>query len=120
MTWRARRAAALAAGITAASLTGCASQIDGLAPVGGDKTTALRIAAIDVILAQQLTIRDAPACVQVDGDYSCIGSLTDGDPIQVTAPGPDLTDMTVIVGGDIVIYQGPVQQVLDEAAQDAS
>jgi hypothetical protein len=113
-------AAALAAGITAASLAGCASQIDGLAPVGGDKTTALRIAAIDVILAQQLTIRDAPACVQVDGDFSCIGSLTDGDPIQVTAPGPDLTDMTVIVGGDIVIYQGPVQQVLDEAAQDAS
>jgi hypothetical protein len=113
-------AAARAAGIAVASLAGCASQIDGLAPVGGDKTTALRIAAIDVILAQQLTIRDAPACVQVDGDFNCIGSLTDGDLIQVTAPGPDLTDMTVIIGGDIVIYMGPVQQVLDEAAQAES
>lgn len=120
MTRPARLAAVLAAGIAAASLTGCASQIDGLAPVGGDKTTALRIAAIDVVLARKLTIRDAPSCVQVDGDFTCIGSLTDGDLIQVTAPGPALTDMTVIIGGDIVIYQGPVQQVLDEAAQSAS
>jgi len=120
MTRGARVAAVLAAGITVGSLTGCASQIAGLAPVGGDKTTALRIAAIDVILARKLTIRDAPACVQVDGDFNCIGSLTDGDVIQVTAPGPDLTDMTVIVGGDIIVYQGPIQKVLDDAAQDAS
>ncbi len=113
-------AAAVVFGIAAASLTGCASQIDGLAPVGGGDTTTLRIAAIDVVLARKLTIRDAPACVQVDGDFTCIGSLTDGDLIQVTAPGPGLTDMTVIIGGDIVIYQGPIQKVLDDAARDAS
>jgi hypothetical protein len=118
MTRRMRVAAVLAAALAAASLSGCASQMDGLAPVGGEGITALRIAATDVILAQQLTIRDAPACVQVDGDFSCIGSLTDGDLIQVTAPGPKLTDMTVIIGGDIVIYMGPVQQVLDEAARN--
>ena len=100
-----------------ALLSGCASQIDALAPVSGDSRSGLRSAAIDVLLDRQLSVREAPDCVDVDDGWSCVGSLTDGSPIVVTAPGPTLETMTVLVG-DIVVYEGSVMDVLDQAAQD--
>ena len=116
-----RRSAAVALAGTlvgVVSLTGCASQIDALAPVGGTNRIALRTAAIDVLLQDQLTIRDAPQCEKAGGGYSCVGSLTDGSPIVVTSPGSDLARMTVMVG-DVVVYDGSVQAVLDAAAQQS-
>ena len=116
-----RRSAALTlSGILlgGAVLSGCASQIDALAPVGGTNRIALRTAAIDVLLQDQLTIRDAPQCEKAGDGYSCVGSLTDGSPIVVTSPGADLATMTVMVG-NIVIYEGPVEDVLEAAAQQS-
>jgi hypothetical protein len=116
-----RRSAALTlSGILlgGAVLSGCASQIDALAPVGGTNRIALRTAAIDVLLQDKLTIRDAPQCVKAGDGYSCVGSLTDGSAIVVTSPGTDLDTMTVMVG-DVVVYDGSVQAVLDAAAQQS-
>ena len=116
MRMRGRLAAAAgAAAVTAAVLSGCSSQISGLAPVGGDDITSLRIAAIDVLLERKLTVRDAPVCTDTGEGYSCVGSLTDGSEIVVTAPDADATTMVVTVGG-ATIYDGSVQEVLDRAA----
>jgi hypothetical protein len=99
-------------------LTGCASQLDGLAPVSGDDIAQVRIATIDAVLGQKLTIRDAPVCTKVDDGISCVGSLTDGATIQSTVLGTSPDDMTVVVNGT-VIYDGPIASVLDEAARSA-
>jgi len=99
----------------AAMLAGCGSQIDGLAPVGGDDVTGLRNAAIDVLLERRLTVRDAPVCTDTGDGFTCVGSLTDGSAIVVVSPDPDATTMTVSVGGT-AIYEGSVQEVLDRAA----
>lgn len=96
-------------------LAGCASQIDGLAPVSGDDITGLRIAAIDVLLENRLTVLDAPVCTAAGSGYSCVGSLTDGSAVVVTSPDADATTMTVTVGGT-TIYDGSVKEVLDRAA----
>ena len=99
------------------ALSGCASQIGGLAPVGGDALTGVRIAAVDVLLENKLGILEAPVCTQVAKAVSCVGSLTDGRVIAVTADVSTTPDtMTVTVGGT-TIYDGDVQAVLDKAAQ---
>lgn len=97
------------------ALTGCASQIAGLAPVSGDTPAAIRAAAIDVLLERRLTIRDAPQCASTGDGWSCAGSLTDGSAIIITAAGTKPTDMTVLVG-DVTVYEGSIQVVLDRAA----
>lgn len=114
---RTRALGALAAAtVLAGSLAGCASQLDGLAPVGGDAMTGVKAAATDVLLRNKLGIMEAPVCTQVAKTVSCVGSLTDGAPISVRADiGVSPHTMTVTVGGD-VIYDGGVQKILDEAA----
>ena len=98
-------------------LTGCASQISGLAPVGGDALTGVRIAAVDVLLENKLGILEAPVCTQVAKAVSCVGSLTDGSVVTVEADVSTTPNtMTVTVGGTM-IYDGDVQAVLDKAAQ---
>ena len=100
-------------------LAGCGSQIDGLAPVGGDDITGLRNAAIDVLLERRLTVRDAPVCTDTGEGFSCVGSLTDGSEVVVVSPDADATTMTVLVGG-MTIYEGSVQEVLDRAARETT
>lgn len=99
-----------------ANVAGCASQIDGLAPVSGDIPAGIRSAAIDVLLEQRLTILQAPECTATPQGWSCLGSLTDGALIVVTAPGKAPDRMTVKVG-DALVYEGSIQEVLDDAAQ---
>lgn len=105
---------AAAAGLV---LSGCASQIAALAPVGGDDVTAVRNAAIDVVTGRGLLVLSAPQCSTVASGFSCVGGTTDGLAIVVSAPA-DATTMTVTVGGR-VLYDGSVQAVLDAAAQGA-
>lgn len=108
--------AAVAVLLAAGALTGCASQLDGLAPVGGDALTGVKFAATDVLLARKLGILVAPVCTETGETVSCVGSLTDGAPISVQADiGTKPHTMTVTVGGS-VIYDGEVQKILDEAA----
>lgn len=110
----------LAAGaLVAASiaLTGCASQLDGLAPVGGDAMTGVKFAATDVLLERKLTILEAPVCTETGDTVSCVGSLTDGAVINVQADiDTKPHTMTVTVDGSVV-YDGEVQTVLDDAAR---
>ena len=67
-------------------LTGCASQIGGLAPVGGDALTGVRIAAVDVLLERKLEILEVPVCTQVAKAVSCVGSLIDGSVLSPPRP----------------------------------
>ena len=96
-------------------LGGCGSQMEALAPVGGDDIVALRSASIDVLLERDLPIAEAPACTVEGAGYACTGRLVDGTEIAVTAPNADATTMRVVVGSDVV-YEGSVQAVLDRAA----
>ncbi len=105
----------LAIGASAVVLTGCASQIAALGPVGGDQVTAVRNAAIDVVTSHNLLMKDTPRCSPVADRFSCVGAITDGSAIIVDAPA-DASTLTVTVGGR-VLYDGPVQAVLDAAAQ---
>jgi hypothetical protein len=108
--------AAVGAAFAAAILAGCASQLDGLAPVGGDAMTGVKFAATDVLLEKKFGILEAPVCTETGNTVSCVGSLTDGAAINVQADiGVKPHTMTVTVGGDVV-YDGEVQKILDEAA----
>lgn len=107
----------LAAVLSAGVLAGCASQLDGLAPVGGDAMTGVKFAATDVLLEKKLGILEAPVCTETGDTVSCVGSLTDGAVISVQADiGTKPHTMTVTVGGSVV-YDGEVQSILDEAAR---
>ena len=107
----------LAAVLSAGVLAGCASQLDGLAPVGGDAMTGVKFAATDVLLERKLGILEAPVCTETGDAVSCVGSLTDGAVISVQADiGTKPHTMTVTVGGSVV-YDGEVQSILDEAAR---
>jgi hypothetical protein len=99
------------------ALSGCASQIGGLAPVGGDALTGVRIAAVDVLLENKLGILEAPVCTQVAKSVSCVGSLTDGSVVTVEADVSTTPDTMVVTVGGTTIYDGDVQAVLDKAAQ---
>jgi hypothetical protein len=103
--------------VSSAVLSGCASQLDGLAPVGGDALTGVRFAATDVLLERKFGILEAPVCTETGTTVSCVGSLTDGAPISVTADiGTKPHTMTITVDG-AVVYDGDVQSVLDKAAR---
>lgn len=114
-----RRAAWAVGGLVLmpAVLAGCGSQIDGLAPVGGDAMTGVKFAATDVLLERKLSIMEAPVCTETGDTVSCVGSLTDGSAVSVQA---DISEkphrMTITVGGSVV-YDGDVQSVLDNAAR---
>ena len=108
---------AFASALTVGLLSGCASQISGLAPVGGDAMTGVKFAATDVLLERKYGILEAPVCTQVAKAVSCVGSLTDGEVISVQADIATKPHTMTVTVGDIVVYDGEVQKVLDEAAQ---
>ena len=108
--------AAVAVAFSALGLAGCASQLEALAPVGGDDVASVRAAATDVLLANNLEILKAPTCEKSDTEITCEGALFDGSAILVTAPLEPFEQMTIIVAGE-ELYDGSIQQVLDDAIQ---
>ena len=106
---------ALVIGLTAFALTGC-SQIDALAPVSGGPLTTVRVGVLDVLVREDVPILVAPVCTKEESQFSCIGSTVDGSEIIAAANLTAPYFMTVTVG-DQVIYDGAVQDVLDEAAR---
>jgi hypothetical protein len=100
------------------SLAGC-SQIDALAPVGGDKITSVRNAAYNVLVQQQVEILVAPTCSTVEAGFSCIGSTVRNEPIVVEASGTAPFPLVITVDG-IMIFEGSAQDVLDQAVLEAS
>jgi hypothetical protein len=100
------------------TLAGC-SQIDALAPVGGDKITSVRNAANNVLVQQQVEILVAPTCSTVETGFSCMGSTVDNEPIVVEASGTAPFPLVITVDG-ITIFEGSAQDVLDQAVLEAS
>lgn len=105
------------AGISLAflSVSGCASQLAALAPVGGDDLSMVRSASTTVLLANDLEILDAPQCEKLETEITCIGSLLDGSEVLVTAPLDPFGEMTVTVGGSVV-FEGDLKKVIEQAA----
>ncbi len=106
----------LSALVAVGLLTAGCSQTAALAPVGGNHLTVVRFAAIDVLTDRTVAVMVAPVCTDVGDDVTCEGSTTDGTAIRVRSTAADRTAMTVIVGSD-VLYEGPIQDVLDAAAR---
>lgn len=106
------------AGLTLAltGLSGCASQLDALAPVGGDDLSMVRTAATTLLLANNLEILDAPQCEKSETDISCVGSLFDGSEVLVEAPLEPFGSMTVTVGGS-VLFEGDLKKVIEAQAE---
>jgi hypothetical protein len=99
-------------------LVGC-SQAAAIAPVGGNRLTLVRFAALDVLVANGVALLDAPVCTQSGKDVTCSGDTVDHQPVVVASPDSDRTNMTVTVGGSVV-YSGSVQDILDKAARPTS
>lgn len=96
-------------------LTGCASQISALAPVGGDTLVSVRTAATNVIQDQGLDILIAPVCTQTETEIYCTGSLIDNQEFHINSPLDDSFNMTITLSGSI-IFEGNYQDVLNKAA----
>lgn len=109
---------ALLAIVAVVALAGC-SQIDALAPVGGDAITSVRNAVYDVLVDQQVPILDAPQCETVSGGFTCIGSTVDGAEIRATAEATAPYPLTITVGGE-QIFSGNADEVLDNALLETS
>jgi hypothetical protein len=110
-----RRLGALALALTAITLSGC-SQIEAIAPVGGDRLAEVRYAAIDVLLEADVDVLTAPVCELVDEvEVSCEGETLDGRTITARSPGDAPDDVTVAVGDD-TLYDCPILDVLDRAS----
>lgn len=99
------------------SATAC-SQITNLAPVSGGPLATVRNGVYDVLVANKVDILVAPQCVQEATQFSCAGTTTDGKPIEATATLTTPYSMTVVVGGS-VLYEGDVQEALQQAAEES-
>ena len=102
----------IAASVLAASvltMAGC-SQVEALAPVGGNHMTEIRYAAIDILLAKNIDVLVAPVCEQSGEAVSCTGETAEGQTITVESPA----DATV---GDETVYSGKYWDILDDAVR---
>jgi len=110
-----RVASAAVIALSLAAVSGCASQLDALAPVGGDDLSMVRSASTTILLANNLEILDAPQCEKSETEIACVGSLLDGSEVLVTAPLDPFGSMTVTVGGSVV-FEGDLKKVIEQAA----
>lgn len=115
------------------SLTAC-SQAAQFQPVAGAAVTTVRIATIDVLVQQGLTIEAAPVCTYEGTEFDCTGTVSGGQTVtskaqQVTkeevppelvgqipteaAEGTDFIVLEVDVAG-APVYRGLTAAVLNE------
>ncbi len=98
------------------ALTGCASQIAALKPVGGDALAGVRTATIDLVLAEGYEFLEAPVCTQSETEINCLGSTTEN--IEVISQSLlDGNKLVVVKLGTETIYQGSISDVLEKAAR---
>ncbi|MGV1037813.1 MAG: hypothetical protein ACOYD0_12435 [Candidatus Nanopelagicales bacterium] len=120
--------------VCAVALVGC-SQVAALKQVSGVPITTLQIATNNVLVSQNVRVKEAPVCeANAAGDgYECNGSTITGAPIVVTAPealdvsmtptvngtpvampaGTLAMPMTITVAGK-VIFKGDAQAVIEK------
>lgn len=109
-----RLLSAVAAICVVSAVAGC-SQVEAIAPVGGDRLAEVRYAGIDVLVEEGVPILTAPVCTEAtDATVTCVGETVDGDAIEVTSAGTSAGDVTVTVGGS-TLYEGSLQSVLEKA-----
>lgn len=101
--------------VSALLLSGC-SQVASLTPVSGGPLATVRNAVNDVLVSNNVAILVAPVCTETTQQFECTGSTSDGKPITATATLTTPYSMTVKVG-DQSLYDGSVQDVLDQAAE---
>lgn len=109
-----RLGAALAAVM---SLAGC-SQVAAIAPVGGDRVSNVRYAALDVLVAEGVELLTAPDCVEKDRSVSCTGSSLDGATITVTSTAADEDHLEIVVG-TATLFSGSLSAVINDAVDGA-
>lgn len=97
-------------------LTGCASQIAALKPVGGDDLAGVRTATIDMVISRGYGFLEAPVCAQSDTQISCVGSTTDNQEVTSLSDLDGNKNVTIKIGAD-TIYQGSITEVLEKAAR---
>ena len=115
------RAGLLAAALAVVAVTAC-SQTAALAPVGGDRLTEVRFAALDVLVAQHIDVLVAPVCSasgRDDATISCVGTTVDQQTIRAVSTSDDQQDLEVLVAGKS-IFRGALQDVVDAAARPSS
>lgn len=100
------------------TLAGC-SQINALAPVGGDKITSVRNAVYDVLMQQQVEVLVAPTCATVEAGFTCTGSTVSNGKIVAEASGTAPFTLVIKVDG-VEIFEGTAQSVLDQAVLEGS
>lgn len=98
--------------LVAFALVGC-SQVDALAPVGGDQLAIVRFAANDLLVEQRVEILTAPVCATSGDAVTCKGTTVAGEDITVTSQG-DTLDVSV---GSRAIYHGSLNAVIDANAR---
>ncbi len=109
----------LAIGALVLLTAGC-SQIAAIAPVGGNRVSEVRYAALDVLVQKEVAILTAPVCTEAnDKAVSCEGETVDGEKIVVTSAADDQANFTITVGST-TLFEGAVQDVLDDAIRPAS
>ncbi|MTD13615.1 hypothetical protein GIS00_06615 [Nakamurella sp. YIM 132087] len=99
-------------------LAGC-SQAAALAPVGGNRPTLVRFAALDVLVEKKVDLMTAPVCTMTGRDVSCAGETVDGAQVVVTSSADDEQRMMIAVG-EATIFEGSIQDVLDAGARPTS
>lgn len=98
-----------AAALVPLTITGC-SQVAQFAPVAGAAVTTVRIATIDVLVQQGLTVQAAPVCTYEGDEFDCVGTV---------APDQQVTSRGTMVTRDEVPPE-LAGQIPSEAGEDAS
>jgi hypothetical protein len=98
------------------ALTGCASQIAALKPVGGDALAGVRTVTIDLVLAKGYEFVEAPVCTQDETKITCLGSTTENNEVASVSLLDGNTNVTVTVDGE-TLYQGSISEVLEKAVR---
>ena len=98
--------------VAAFALSGC-SQVDALAPVGGDNLSMVRFAANDLLVGAGIEVMTAPVCAEPAEVTSCHGTTMAGESITVESEGDHLT----VTVGPRTLYDGSLESVINENAQ---
>lgn len=101
--------------LAAPLLVGC-SQINALAPVSGVPLSTVQIAASDVLMRKEVPLLTAPICTASDTEFTCAGETLKNEPITVRVPNDATQVMTITVGGK-QIFEGPVQDVIEQSGE---
>ncbi len=100
-------------------LSGC-SEIAAIAPVGGNRLSDVRYAALDVLVDREIAILTAPVCsVSEDKAVTCEGETVDGEVITVTSTADNQANVTIEIGSE-PLFTGVIQDVLDDAMRRTS